>query len=112
MRRVRLHAPAALLAAVAALSACGGPRMQGDVRLPYKAQVSRGDDPRDFAVTVAVQGAALDAIRESVRFPATLYCLQTVGQSDKEWLRDPVSGDWAGAAVADGTVYRGRCTGR
>lgn len=104
----------ALIAGLAALAlaGCAGPRMAPDTPLPYRAEVTRGaDDPRDFVVAVEAGAAGMDEIRESVRFPATRYCLETVGISDKDWQRD-ASGDWAHVRDGDRLVFRGRCTGR
>lgn len=83
---------------------------QASVALPYRAKLSRdAADRRNFAVTVRAPGATLETARESARFPATRYCLETFGGSDVAWTRDPASGDWA-VVYGDGTLtVSGRC---
>ncbi|MEM0946880.1 MAG: hypothetical protein AAGK37_05710 [Pseudomonadota bacterium] len=88
----------------------GGNNVDG---LPYRARIQTGDDKRDFTVTVRAQGASLDAVRESARFPATRHCLRRVGLSDIDWQLDPSGTEWAAVRTADGDlVVRGRCSGR
>lgn len=78
--------------------------------LPYNARLSRGDG-RSFTVSVASRGASIDAVRESVRFPATRHCMTRFGASDAVWRTD-AGGEWL--AVSDGSRLRfaGRCTAR
>lgn len=78
--------------------------------LPFKAAFVRGDDPRlvQVAVTAPV-GTSVDAMRESARYQATVYCLRTYGNSDTEWVINPATGDWAFARAADTATFRGRC---
>lgn len=78
--------------------------------LPFKAALVRGDDPRlvQVAVTAPV-GTSVDAMRESARYQATVYCLRTYGNSDTDWTIDPATGDWAFTRAADTAIFRGRC---
>ena len=79
--------------------------------LPFTASLGRGEDPREFSVAVSAPGVNLPQARESLRYPATTYCLQTFGASDIDWVTDPATGDWAVARSADGGLAaRGRCT--
>ncbi len=80
--------------------------------LPYRAKLSRADDRRDFVVTVKAGGVGVDAVRESVRFPATRYCLKTYGGSEVEWLINPDTGDWSFAREGASMVFSGRCLAR
>lgn len=86
---------------------------QPNAPLPYPATVSAdAEDPANFAVAVATGGAPLAAIRESVRFPATRYCLAHAGTSDIAWTAG-APGAWTARLAPDGrSVYTGRCTGR
>ena len=101
-----------------ALSGCGirerlfGSAGQADRTLPYRASLSKGEDRRDFAVSVRAGGATVAQVRESVRFPATRYCLTTFGGSDTRWAMDPRSGDWAFSRDGQDMIFRGRCVAR
>lgn len=80
--------------------------------LPYRAQLRRGEDRRNFVVTARAGGVGVAAARESVRFPATRYCLETYGGSDVEWVIDPATGDWAFTRNGQDMLFQGRCTAR
>ena len=80
--------------------------------LPYRAQLRSGDDPRNFVVTAQAGGVGVDAARESVRFPATRYCLETYGGSDVDWVMDPATGDWAFSREGQDMLFQGRCIKR
>ena len=81
--------------------------------LPFKASLDKGEDPRDIEVKVAHKGADLDALRESVRFEATKYCLLNFGGSEADWQIDPATDDWAFRADGDSAyVFSARCTAR
>lgn len=80
--------------------------------LPFRAQLRRGDDPRNFVVTARAGGVGVGEARESVRFPATRYCLETYGASDVDWVIDPETGDWAFSRAGQDMVFQGRCTAR
>lgn len=109
------------VAAVAlSMSGCGNNGWFGDIfgddgtnaGLPYRASLSRADEPRSFTVSVTASEASVDAVRESVRMPATRHCLETYGGSDVDWVTDPSSGDWEFARDGDFMVFSGRCTVR
>ncbi|RVV97253.1 hypothetical protein EKE94_14655 [Mesobaculum littorinae] len=106
------------LVCVAMLAGCGlGERVGlGAARkaasLPYSAQLDPGADPRDFAVAVKAGPVGVDAVRESVRYPATRYCLTTFGTSDAIWRIDPQTEDWAAIRDGDRLLFGGRCTAR
>lgn len=81
--------------------------------LPFKAKLSKGEDPRDVAISVAHKGSDLEAVRESVRFEATKYCLINFGGSEAEWDIDPATGDWAFVAEGDSAyIFNARCLAR
>lgn len=83
------------------------------VALPYRANLTRGEDRRDVTVTVVRVGAAsLEEVRESARFPVTRYCLSTYGGSEADWTLDPASGDWAFQRDGDSMIFSARCTAR
>lgn len=79
--------------------------------LPFKAERLRNDDPRLVEVAVrAPADATVDAMRESARYPATVYCLKAFGNSATDWVIDPATGDWqVTRSAADTAVFRGRC---
>jgi len=82
--------------------------------LPYEAELIAPDGSDRFRVAVADRGAPLATTRESVRFPATRYCLRHAGSSSIAWVAAP--GDpsaWrAERDPAGRSIYSGRCTGR
>ena len=80
--------------------------------LPYRASLSRGQDRRNFTVSVRAGGVGVAEARESARFPATRYCIETYGASDIDWLIDPATQDWAFARDGQTMVFQGRCTNR
>lgn len=88
----------------------GGPKAAR--ALPYKAKLARGEDRRDFTVSVTNRGAGVAEVRESVRFQATEYCLFRYGSSDADWQIDPVTGDWAYMQDGNKLRFTGRCTAR
>lgn len=90
-------------------------RETSDASLPYSAQLNSGDEPRDFTVTVeAPAGTPVNELRESVRFPATRYCIETFGASDADWTIDETTGDWQYTVneTGDALTFSGRCTAR
>lgn len=94
-------------------SKAGGKRATTENELPFKAKVTKGDeDILDFSVSVANNGEGLDAVRESVRFEGTKYCLFTNGSSDIAWTLDGTSADWAFVQDGDALTFTGRCVGR
>ncbi|MEM7719417.1 MAG: hypothetical protein AAF222_09440 [Pseudomonadota bacterium] len=108
-----------LVFAASLLTGCAGVRervfgtgVQSDRALPFRARLSKGDDRRDITVRVRAGGVAVSDVRESVRFPATRYCLTTFGGSDTRWIIDPATGDWAFARDGQDMIFQGRCTAR
>ena len=83
-----------------------------DVALPFRASLTKGEDPRDFTIFVRAGANGLDAVRETVRFTATRYCLPVFGGSDVDWVTDPATGDWAFLRDGDDLVFNGRCLAR
>ena len=83
-----------------------------EASLPYRAVLTKGEDRRDFAVRVRAGGVSVPDVRESVRFPATRYCLTTFGGSDTRWSIDPASGDWAFRRDGQDMIFNGRCVAR
>jgi hypothetical protein len=122
----RMAVPRLILVSLVCLAATGCSRLptlpgtgiggaQPDTALPYPASVSgREGDPAAFDVAVTTGGAPLPATRESVRFPATRYCLARFGTSDIVWSAPAAAPDaWTGRLAPDGrVVYGGRCAGR
>ena len=80
--------------------------------LAYKANLARGEDPRDVTVTVKAGGVGVEDVRESVRFPVTRYCISAYGGSDADWELDPATGDWAFYREGDNMIFSARCTTR
>ncbi len=87
---------------------------QPEAPLPYQTRLAAEEGSPEFAVAVASGGAQLDSVRESVRFPATRYCLRHFGTSDIAWAAPAgTPAAWTGRVDATGqVVYTGRCTGR
>jgi hypothetical protein len=85
---------------------------QSDRALPYRAKLAKGEDRRDISVRVQSRGASVAAVRESVRFQATRYCLINFGGADTRWVINPVTGDWAFTRDGDDMIFQGRCVFR
>ncbi|NNE89281.1 MAG: hypothetical protein HKN27_14505 [Silicimonas sp.] len=83
-----------------------------DTPLPFRASLSKGEDARDFTVAVHAGNNSLEAVRETVRFTATRYCLPTYGGSDVNWVIDPATQDWAFTRNGEDMVFSGRCLAR
>ena len=124
----RMRAGAVLILATA-LAGCGaaqsvsdfvvggigvGPnRVRTDVTVPYAAVlVADREDRRAFVVTTREVAVPLADLRESIRYPATRYCIKTFGASDADWTIDAATGDWASSLQDDQRVFSGRCTAR
>ena len=80
--------------------------------LPFRASLALGEDRRDFTVSVRAGDNSLQAVRETVRFTATRYCLPTYGGSDVDWVIDPATQDWAFTRDGEDMVFTGRCLAR
>ena len=85
---------------------------QADAALPFRANLSKGDDRRDFTIRVRAGGVSVPDVRESVRFQATRYSLATFGGSDTRWQIDPATGDWAFVRDGQDMIFAGRCLAR
>lgn len=94
------------------LGSGSGQNAESENVLPFKAKLQDGEDPADFTVSVANQGAGVKEVRESVRFEGTKYCLNTNGSSDIDWALGDETGDWAFTQDGDVLVFSGRCVGR
>ena len=107
-----------LLLSASLLQGCGTVRgwfggSGGQQGLPYRAKLQKGEDRRDFTVTVDARGAPLNRARESARYEATRYCLRRFGNSNIDWVMDASGTDWASARTTDGDlIVRGRCSAR
>jgi len=87
-------------------------RAEPEVQLPFRSKLSKGDQDRRFTVQVAAQGADIDAVRESVRHPATGFCLLNFGGSDIDWNVD-ASGEWQALRDDGGDLtFSGTCAKR
>ncbi|NNK79249.1 MAG: hypothetical protein HKP40_11105 [Litoreibacter sp.] len=89
-----------------------GSRAGTEGQLPYKAKLSAGEDKRDVQISVSAGPASVDAVRESVRFEATKYCLFKYGSSDADWAIDPATNDWAFSRSGDTLTFSARCAAR
>ncbi len=96
------------------LAGCG--RTEDDtrrIRMPFKAKLAKMETPGSFQVLVVARGAGLSQIRESVRYPATVYCLRQFGTSNILWQTSPATGDWAMSRGRDDRlVFQGKCQTR
>lgn len=111
-----LRASILLLLCVAIATGCGRRATRNadtERELPFRAGFAKTEDPRVINVRVAHRGADVAAVRESVRFEATKYCLLTFGGSNADWVIDPATGDWAFTREGDSSlVFTARCTAR
>lgn len=107
-----MSAKLVLLASALAMTVagCNRPNDSGGA-VPYAAKAIKGEDRRDFLIQVRAV-APVDEVRESVRLPATRYCIQRYGSSDIDWVIDPDTGDWSNVAESDGMTFAGRCVAR
>ena len=112
-----------LVALAASLAGCGRiptpslpflSKAQPSESLPFQAKLSAERRSPDVTVTVNQGAADLEAVRESVRFPATVHCLKYFGSSRIDWASVPGQPDaWIGQRIENGaTVYSGRCDAR
>lgn len=85
---------------------------QSDRSLAYRTSLTKGDDRRDITIRVRAGGVSVPDVRESVRFAATRYCLQTFGGSDTRWRIDPATQDWAFTRDGRDMIFQGRCVAR
>lgn len=91
----------------------GQGRVRSDQTVPYKAALKASpEDPRTFTVSTKDLAVPLDDLRESLRYPATRYCIETFGASDIAWEVDTATGDWTSIDDGSERVYSGRCTAR
>jgi hypothetical protein len=91
----------------------GGKRATPETELPFNAKVTKGaEDILNFSVAVANKGEGLDAVRESVRYEGTKYCLYTNGSTDVHWESGGEGDDWTSQQSGDSLVFNGRCVGR
>ena len=104
------------LIVVVGLTGCNrfglGDRSKGaesERELPFRTKLSKGDDKRDISISVDNKGEGLEAVRESVRFEATKYCLLNYGGSDAEWAIDSETDDWAFSQDGSALVFEARC---
>lgn len=99
------------------VSGCGIQQRLGFVRtapetvLPFRTDLDKGETPRQFTVKVQAQGADIDAVRESVRHPATGFCVLNFGGSDIAWDTD-ATGEWRAVQNGDDLTFSGTCTAR
>ncbi|MFY0690943.1 MAG: hypothetical protein JXR14_03375 [Paracoccaceae bacterium] len=89
-----------------------GSRAGTEGQLPYKAKLETGEDKRDMRISVSAGTASVAAVRESVRFEATKYCLFKYGASDADWAIDPLTQDWAFTRSGDTLTFSARCMAR
>ena len=85
---------------------------QADRALPYRASLTKGDDRREISVRVRAGAVSVSAVRESVRFQATRYCLTNFGGADTLWRINPATGDWAFTRDGQDMIFQGRCVAR
>jgi hypothetical protein len=64
-----------------------------ETNLPFRANLRAARDGA-LTVTVRAQGASLEDVRESARYPVTRHCIERYGNSAADWETD-ASGDWA-----------------
>ena len=91
----------------------GQTRVRSGAAVPYRATLTASrEDKRDFVVVTREVAVPLDELRDSLRYPATRYCIQTFGASDIAWTANAAGDDWA--VVSDGQTLSvsGRCTAR
>ncbi|KAF0674864.1 hypothetical protein [Profundibacterium mesophilum] len=114
---------AALIAGLAmllTLPGCGllnridlfAPTGEPETPLPFEARLARSDsDPRAFTVRAEGAGATLAQVRESLRYPATSFCLLNYGTTNIAW-RQGAAGEWTLERRGRDLLAAGRCEDR
>ncbi len=90
----------------------GDPASEEVRRVRVQASLDRGQDRRDFAVTVSPFAAIAEQALESGRYKATVYCLKAYGGSDIAWTIGPDQPVEELSVQGDSVTLQGRCTQR
>ncbi|AEI94467.1 MULTISPECIES: hypothetical protein [Roseobacter] len=69
----------------------------------------RGADRAQFSVTVRPVSASLEGAREAARYEATVYCVNSFGRSDVDWVVGPDDESETLTIENDTLLLQGRC---
>ncbi|AVL52192.1 hypothetical protein CEP88_06020 [Roseobacter denitrificans] len=100
-----------LMGVALAVTACG----PGDDAISFDGQFfsarlkSERSDRAQFAVTTRPVSASLAGAREAARYEATVYCVNSFGRSDVDWVVGPDDEDEALTIENDTLMLQGRC---
>ena len=101
----------ALMIAGCALAACG----PGEDALSFDGQFfssrvkSERGDRAQFTVTAKPVSSSLEGAREAARYEATVYCVNSFGRSDVDWVVGPDDESDTFAIENDTLLLQGRC---
>ncbi|WP_241477361.1 hypothetical protein [Leisingera sp. ANG-S5] len=117
MKTYRMAVPAACLAALALVSACGTSVTNKNRELydgvPFKAKakpIDKKTNPAVFQIDIKGVDRSVKGAREAAAHSGTKYCVTTYGSSDIEWANDPRNED-VPLTITDGrAVFQGTCT--
>lgn len=117
LKTYRMAVPAACLAALALVSACGTSVTNKSRTLydgvPFKAKakpIDKKTDPAVFQIDIKGVERSLTGAREAAAHGGTTYCVTTYGSSKIEWANDPRNEEIP-LTITDGrAVFQGTCT--
>ncbi|MEW2911763.1 hypothetical protein [Leisingera sp. JC11] len=117
MKTYRMAVPAACLAALALVSACGSSTTNKNRELydgvPFKAKakpVDKKTNPAVFQIDIKGAERSIKGAREAAAHSGTKYCVTAYGSSDIEWANDPRDEETP-LTITDGrAVFQGTCT--
>ena len=100
-----------LICVALAVTACG----PGDDAISFDGQFfntrlkSERGNQAQFTVTAKPVSASLDGAREAARYEATVYCVNSFGRSDVDWVMGPDDESETLTIENDTLLLQGRC---
>jgi hypothetical protein len=100
------------------LASCGlvGGKMRAQKGMLFDGQQfrtkteTRGDDRRDFQVSVFKVSQSVTGALQAADYDATRYCIKNFGNSEKTWLDGGPDAEGAELRAVDDTLtFQGRC---
>jgi len=71
----------------------------------------KGPERRQLVITVPADTGDAAAIREAAASAANEYCINRCGSSEKDWARDPETGEVDFVMQGDDVAFAVKCTG-
>ncbi|SLN44793.1 hypothetical protein PSA7680_02273 [Pseudoruegeria aquimaris] len=103
---------AALVAAVALLSACSNAPKQTYDGVAFKTKLSSERKARrEFAVRVSPAAASVEGAKEAARHEAVRHCIKYYGSSDIDWRVGPDTPLGQLSIIEGAITFAGSCTG-